>query len=110
MKRVLGVMLVSVLLLGAEAVFAGDGCYGGGSGAKAADCFAKLNLTADQKAKVDALQEDCKSGCTMAAREKLVKGLKAILTPDQYAQWTKACEQANGAGKCSAKPQEARSQ
>ena len=106
MKRVFGIMIVSVLLLGAVSVFAGDGCCAGGSAAKAANCFANLNLTADQKTKVDALKTECKtSGCTMAAHEKLTAGLKTILTPEQYTQWTKACEQAKGAksgGKCPA--------
>ena len=112
MKRVFGVMLVSVLLLGTMSVFAGEGCCAAGTSAKPADCFAKLNLTADQKAKVDALQADCKtSACTMAAHEKLAAGLKTILTPEQYTQWTKACEQAKGAksgGTCpfSSKPKE----
>ena len=98
MKRILGIMLVSVLLLGTVAVFAGEGCCAAGASAKATDCFAKLNLTAEQKSKVDALQAECKtSGCTMAAHEKLAAGLKTILTPEQYTQWTKACEQAKGA-------------
>ncbi len=102
-------MLVSVLLLGAGSVFAGEGCCPSGGGtAKAANCFAKLNLTAEQKSKIDALQANCKtSGCSATAHEKLAAQLKAILTTEQYTQWTKACEQAKGAGKCPAKAKEA---
>lgn len=105
MKRVFGVLLVSMLLLGAVSLFADAGCCAGGGAATVANCFTNLNLTADQKAKVAALQVDCKSGCNMAAHEKLAAGLKAILTPEQYAQWTKDCEQAKGASKCPAKAQ-----
>lgn len=110
MKKAFGVMLAGVVLLGGVAAFAGDGCCAAGSATKATDCFAKLNLTAQQKAKVEALQAECKTnGCTATAYSKLAAGLKAILTPDQYTQWTAACEQAKGAtagGKCpfSSKP------
>ena len=94
-------MLVGMLVLGTVTVFAGSGCCGAGGAAKATECFAKLNLTAEQKSKVEALLAECKTtGCTTAAQEKMATGLKTILTPEQYTQWTAACEQAKGSSKC----------
>ena len=104
MKKVLG-MLASVLLLGTVTVLAGEGCCAGSGTAKPGvnftannDCFAKLNLTAEQRSKVTDLLADCKSSsCTAAAREKMTAGLKAILTAAQYTQWTTACDQTKAA-------------
>jgi len=91
MKRVLGTMLVGMLLLGTMAAFAGEGCCGAGGTGKVGTNFtannslAKLNLTDEQKSKVDAVVAECKtSGCTAAAIEKMTAGLKTILTPEQY--------------------------
>jgi hypothetical protein len=110
MKRMFGIMVASVLLMGAVAAFAGDGCCAAGSKGKAGgqcaagDTLAKLNLTADQQSKVDALKAECKAGgCNAAAREKMTAGMKEILTPEQYTQWTAACAQAK-AGKGGACP------
>ena len=110
MKRVFGILVASVLVLGAGANFAEAGCCAGGDDAKPSvnftannDCFAKLNLSADQRSKVTDLLAACKSGnCTVTAREKMAAGLKAILTPEQYAQWTAAGDQTKAAqgGKC----------
>ena len=107
MKKLFGILAVSVLL-GTVGAWAGDGCCAGAAGphvnfTAGNDCFAKLNLTADQKSKVNALFADCKTvGCSAAAREKMTTGLKAILTAEQYTQWTAVCEQAKAAsgGKC----------
>ena len=101
MKKVLGLMLVGMLVLGTVTVNAGSGCCSAGGATKATECFAKLNLTAEQKTKVEALLAECKTtGCTTMAQEKMTAGLKTILTPEQYTQWTAACEQAKGNGKC----------
>ena len=110
MNRVFGILVASVLVLGASANFAGAGCCAGGDDAKPGvnfsannDCFAKLNLSADQRSKVTDLVAECKAGsCKMAAREKMAAGLKTILTPEQYTQWTAARDQAkaNQGGKC----------
>ena len=109
MKKILGTMLVGMVLLGAVAVFADGGCCAAGGSAKVGTNFtakngvAKLNLTAEQRAKVTDLLAECKtSGCNVTAREKMTAGLKVILTPDQYTQWTAACDQAKAAkgGQC----------
>ena len=110
MKRFMGMLMVSALVLGVAVARASAGCCSGEGAAKTGanftaknDCFAKLNLSDDQKSKVTALMADCKAGgCNAAARDKMTAGLKGILTPDQYAQWTAACEQAKTTtgGKC----------
>ena len=110
MKQVFGMLVAGVLILDAVANFAGAGCCASGDAAKPSvnfsannDCFAKLNLTADQRSKVTDLVAECKTGgCNVAAREKMAAGLKTILTPEQYTQWTAACDQskAGQGGKC----------
>ena len=102
MKRVFGILAASVLVWGTVTTWAGDGCCAGGGAAKPNvnftannDCFAKLNLTAEQRAKVTDLVAACKTGgCNVAAREKMTAGLKGILTPEQFTQWTAACDAA----------------
>ena len=110
MKRVFGMLVAGVLVLGASANFAGAGCCASDNDAKPSvnftannDYFAKLNLTADQRSKATDLLAACKSGnCTVAAHEKMAAGLKTILTSEQYAQWTAVCDQSKAAqsGKC----------
>ena len=102
MKNAIRILVASAVVLGTVAAWAGDGCCAGGGAAKPNvnftannDCFAKLGLTAEQRTKVTDLLADCKaSGCNVTAREKMTVGLKAILTPDQFTQWTSACDQA----------------
>jgi len=105
MKRMLWMVVVSGLLVGAMSVRAGEGCGAAGKGKdKTAGCaamFSKLNLTADQKAKIDALCADCqKSGCTKEKHAKVTAALKDILTAEQYKQWQADCEKAKGKGEC----------
>jgi len=67
MKKVLGMTLVGMLLLGGVAVFAGDGCCGAGGPPTVGTNFTakngvtKLNLTDEQKVKVSALHAACKT-------------------------------------------------
>ena len=110
MKNTIRMLVASAVVMGTVAAWAGDGCCAGGGAAKPNanftannDCFAKLSLTAEQRAKVTDLLAECKtSGCNMTARERMTAGLKVILTPDQYTQWTAACDQAKAAkgGQC----------
>lgn len=105
MKRTLLMVIVSALLLGTVSLFAGEGCCAAGKGKdKAAGCaamFGKLNLTPEQKAKIDALCADCeKGGCTKEKHAKFSAALKDVLTPEQYAQWTADCDKAKGKQEC----------
>lgn len=107
MKRLIALAVVTVWAVGAAAVFAGEG--GCAHGAKAegkgscTDMFSKLNLTPDQKTKVDALKADCAgTKCTEAAHTKFMTGVKGILTADQYKQFEAQCK-ANCGAKAEAK-------
>ena len=54
--------------------------------------FANLNLTAQQKTKMEKLAADCdKAGCNKESMAKMEKGAKGILSKDQFAAWKSAC-------------------
>ena len=59
------------------------------------DCaatYAKLNLTADQKAKMDALVEKCKgAGCTKESTAAFMQGAESILTKEQMTPFKTEC-------------------
>ena len=108
MKRLLGLAVAVVVLVGAARVYAGDGCCAAGKmkdsakGAACGDMFSKLNLTADQKAKITALKDEClKATSTSERREMMAKGMQGILTPEQFAQWKNACDKGMKSGACS---------
>ena len=55
--------------------------------------FATLNLTADQKTKMETLMtEHHKAGCTEASEAKYMKEVEGILTPEQYAKFKAECK------------------
>ena len=57
-----------------------------------AQIYAKLNLTPEQKSKLDSFQADCeKSGCTEDSMEKYFASAKGVLSADQYAQLKSEC-------------------
>ena len=60
------------------------------------DCaatYANLNLTADQKAKMDALVEKCKgAGCSKESTEAFMKSAEGILTKEQFAALKTECD------------------
>ncbi len=101
-------MIVAVCAVVALSVsaFAGGACCPASkakSAAKASDgcgdVFAKLNLTADQQAKVMALKAECdKEKCSDTSRAKYMKGLEGILTAEQIAQCKELCAKDNKAG------------
>jgi Spy/CpxP family protein refolding chaperone len=54
--------------------------------------FASLNLTADQKTKMEtAMAEHHKAGCTEATEAKFMKDVHGILTPEQFAKFKAEC-------------------
>ena len=54
--------------------------------------FASLNLTADQKTKMEALMtEHHKTGCTEASEARFMRDAEGILTPDQFAKFKAEC-------------------
>src|SRR5436190_10673686 len=63
------------------------------------DCaatYANLNLTPDQKAKMDALVEKCKgAGCSKESTAVFMKGAESILTKEQIATFKTECARAH---------------
>lgn len=108
MKKLFGWMLAAVVLASASTLLFAQ--CGSGSAPKSDKpcCVAleKIKLTDEQKAKVAALQEECKGiSCPVATQKKMAKELKSILTEKQYKQWEKACAEAQkaNAGCCGTK-------
>lgn len=92
------IALVTAGLFAAGTMFAGE--HGNcakqvGNEAKMA-CqisLANLNLTADQKAKMEAaIEEHHKAGCTEASEAKYMQAAKSILTTEQYAKFKAECK------------------
>jgi hypothetical protein len=106
MKRFLIFTVVAVVALGAGSGFAGEGCCGGMSkssakGASCGDMFSKLNLTDDQKAKIEILKQSClKATSTSEFHVMFNSGLEKIFTPDQLSQWDAHSGRALKAGSC----------
>lgn len=81
--------------------YAGDKDKDGGCCMKRAsnetkmDCsqtYAKLNLSADQKTKMDALVAKCnKSGCTKESMEEFMKSAERVLSKEQVATLKAEC-------------------
>src|SRR4051812_29128209 len=54
--------------------------------------YTKLNLTPEQKSKLDAFQARCeKDGCKEESMKKFFKSAKSVLTPEQFAQLKSEC-------------------
>lgn len=55
--------------------------------------LASLDLTADQKTKMEAaMEEHHKAGCTEASETKYMEEAKGILTPEQFAKFEAQCK------------------
>ena len=96
MVKFIGTAVLAVALM-ASPVFAGGGkaCCAKSASNEKAMCtdFASLNLTADQKSKLEAWQSECvKAGCTKESRAKFLHQAKGILSADQYAKLRAQCE------------------
>ena len=89
--------LVAAAMLIASSAFAGDKacCAKGASKADAMACvnLATLNLTPDQKTKIEAWQSECmKAGCSKESRQAFLKKAQGILSKDQYAKLKAECD------------------
>jgi len=66
-----------------------------GNEAKAAcqASMANVNLTAEQKTKMDAaMTEHHKAGCSEESEAKFMKDAEGVLTPEQYAKFKAECK------------------
>jgi hypothetical protein len=96
MVKLIGTAVLAAMLI-ASPVFAGGGkaCCAKSASNDKAMCtdFASLNLTADQKSKLEAWQSECvNAGCTKESRAKFLHQAKGILSADQYAKLKEQCE------------------
>lgn len=96
MVKLIGTAMLAAMLV-ASPVFAGGGkaCCAKSASNNKEMCtdFASLNLTADQKSKLDAWQAECvKAGCTKESRAKFLQQAKGVLSADQYAKLKGQCE------------------
>jgi hypothetical protein len=102
MIKITTTALVAAAMLFASSTFAGDKacCAKGAADRNAMACvdLATLNLTPDQKAKIETWQADCmKAGCTKESRKTFLKQAKGILSAEQFAQLKAQCKKtANG--------------
>jgi hypothetical protein len=99
--------LIAVAMLTASSAFAGDKacCAKGASKADSIACvnLATLNLTSDQKTKIEAWQAECvKAGCTKESRQTFLKQAKGILSAEQFAQLKAQCKKTANAKKTQA--------
>ena len=97
MIKITSIALVAAATLLASSAVAGDKacCAKGASHADKTACadLAALNLTPDQKAKIEAWQAECmKGGCTKESRQTFLKQAKGILSAEQFAQLKAACK------------------
>jgi hypothetical protein len=104
MIRITTTALVAAAMLIASNAFAGDhACCGkGASKADAMACvnLATLNLTPDQKTKIEAWQAECmNAGCTKESRKTFLKQAKEILSAEQFAQLKAQCKKTANAKK-----------
>jgi Spy/CpxP family protein refolding chaperone len=97
MRKFTGLALIAAAALAVTPVFAGDkdkdhACCATGTKMDSA-AFAKLDLTAEQKTKMNALVEKCnKAGCTKESMEAFMKSAGTVLSKEQMAAFKAECE------------------
>ena len=100
MIKLTGTALVLAAMLSMGSAFAkdkGGACCAKNASNDKAMCadFAALNVTADQKSKLEAWQADCmKAGCTKESREAFLNKAHGILSKEQYAKLKSECAKA----------------
>ena len=107
MIKITATALVAAGMLIASGAFAGDKecCAKCASNKASMACvdLATLNLTPDQKAKIEAWQADCmKAGCTKESRKTFLKQAKGILSAEQFVQLKAQCKKTANAKKTEA--------
>ncbi len=97
MIKIVPIALVAAAMLAASSAFAGDHacCAKGAANAHSMECInlASLNLTPDQKTKIETWQAECmKAGCTKESRQTFLSHAKGILSPQQFAELKAQCK------------------
>lgn len=98
MVKIIGTAVVAAAMLAASPSFARDKsgdmacCAKNASNQQSCANLASLNLTADQKTKIEAWQSECmKAGCTKESRAAFLKKAEGILSQDQYTKLKAEC-------------------
>ena len=103
MIKITTTALLAVGMLMASSAFAGDkACCAKGAANAGVACvdLATLNLTANQKTRIEAWQAECmKAGCTKQSRQTFLSRSKAILSAEQFAQLKAQCKKIAGTTK-----------
>ena len=106
MKRFTPIALLAALAFAITPAFAHDpkdkdhSCCAAKGDMDCAATYANLNLTADQKTKMDALVEKCKgAGCTEESTKAFMKQAETILTKEQMAKFKTECGKAHDKNK-----------
>src|SRR5690349_12415630 len=84
---------LTALVLATGSILAGDhDCNMANGKMDCSKVYANLNLTPDQKAKMDAAREQCeKAGCTKASMDQFLTTARTVLSPEQYAKVQAEC-------------------
>lgn len=104
MIKIAATTLVAAAILATSSAFAGDHacCAKGAANAQSTACvnLASLNLTPDQKTRIEAWQTECmKAGCTKDSRQRFLTRAKGVLSAQQFAQLKAQCKKAANAKK-----------
>jgi len=104
MIKIAATTLVAAAILATSSAFAGDHacCAKGAANAQSTACvnLASLNLTPDQKTRIEAWQTECmKAGCTKESRQRFLTRAKGVLSAQQFAQLKAQCKKAANAKK-----------
>src|SRR5207248_10002619 len=98
MVKIIGMSVVAAAMLMASSAFAKDKsgdkacCAKNASNQQSCLNLASLNLSADQKGKIEVWQSECmKAGCTKESRQTFLKKAQGILSADQYAKLKGEC-------------------
>ena len=97
MMKLKGLALMTVAVFAATSAYAGDkACCAVSREERQKMCmsetYAKLNLSAEQKAKLDALHAEYdKAGCTKESMDKFMKSAEGILSKEQFATLKAEC-------------------
>lgn len=98
MTKLNGLALIAAMAFAVTSAYAGDKacCAAGASHAKNdKDCsqtYAALNLSAEQKAKMDTVHAECKKGgCTKESMDKFMKSAESILSKEQFTAFKAEC-------------------
>ena len=99
MTKITGLAVLAAAALAVTSAYAGDKdkgcCMTQANNTTKMDCsqtFAKLNLSAEQKTKMEAITAKCnKDGCTKESMEAFMKSAEGILSKEQMATLKAEC-------------------